>query len=287
MKNINNIFGMTTLVAAVFVSWSSLANAQESSHEKMSADEVAKELANPNTNLGFLAFQMDYVRYQGDLPNADGQSGYKLNFQPSLPYSLGDGTNFFLRPLIPVFSSQPVPVGPGEFEQSDVELGDISLDAAIGKTMSNGVILVGGVVATLDTATDDALGLGQYLAGPEVLIGKGSSWGFYGLLLTHQWDIGGDDDFDTSITGGQYFFTYNLKNAWQIQMQPTFSYNHEAESGDRWTFPLGIGVSKTIKVGNMPLKLSVQYWQYVEQADAFGPDYQIRFQIAPVVPLPW
>lgn len=31
----------------------------------------------------------------------------------------------------------------------------------------------------------------------------------------------GDNDFDTSITGGQYFFTYNLKNAWRIQIVPT------------------------------------------------------------------
>jgi hypothetical protein len=32
-------------------------------------------------------------------------------------------------------------------------------------------------------------------------------------VVTHQWDVGGDDDFDTSITGGQYFFTYNLEDA--------------------------------------------------------------------------
>ena len=33
------------------------------------------------------------------------------------------------------------------------------------------------------------------------------------LLL---WDIAGDDDFDTSITGGQYSYAFNLKNGWQI-----------------------------------------------------------------------
>ena len=108
-----------------------------------------------------------------------------------------------------------------------------------------------------------------------------------GVLLTHQWDIAGEDSFNTSITGGQYFFTYNLKNAWQVQMMPTFSYNHEAASGDELTFPLGVGFAKTVVFGKTPVKFNLQYWHYVEAPDAFGPDWQVRFNITPVVPLPW
>ena len=267
----------------------------------MSAAEVAQELANPNTALGFMAFPMDYISYTGDLPEAGGRDAYRVSFQPSIPYPLGNGVNLFVRPLIPVLIDQPVPIvadtpigatenglaAPGvRFEDSGTELGDISFDIAIGKTFSSGMVVIGGVVGTLDTATDDAIGLGQTLLGPEFLVGKGGAWGFAGLLVSHQWDVAGDSDFDTSITGGQYFYTYNLKNAWQIQAQPTWSYNHEAE-GEKWTFPLGIGIAKTTAVGKTPLKFSLQYWHYIEQSDAFGPDYQIRFQVAPVVPLPW
>ena len=54
-----------------------------------------------------------------------------------------------------------------------------------------------------------------------------------------------------------------------------------------WTFPLGIGVSKTTMVGKTPLKFSFQYWYYVESQDTFGPQHQVRLQIAPVVTLPW
>ena len=60
-----------------------------------------------------------------------------------------------------------------------------------------------------------------------------------GVLISHQWDIAGEDDFDTSITGGQYFYTFNLNDGWQINGSPTFSYNHEASSGNEWTLPLG------------------------------------------------
>ncbi len=70
-------------------------------------------------------------------------------------------------------------------------------------------------------------------------------------------------------------------------MMPTFSYNHEAASGQELTFPLGIGVSKTVVIGKTPWKFGLQYWNYIEKPDAFGPDQQIRFNVTPVVPLPW
>lgn len=291
------------MAAALSLAFSGAVQAEGESAKKMSSEEIAKELANPNTSLAFLAFPMDYVSYKGDLPGANSQESYKISFQPSMPYPLGNGVNFFLRPLIPVYNDQPVPVVAGtdiltgdgndfttqsqNFSSTGWELGDISFDAAIGKTFSNGMVMIGGVVGTLDTATNDDIGLGQTLLGPEFLLGKGGKWGFVGVLINHQWDVAGDDDFDTSVTGGQYFYTYNLKDAWQIQAQPTFSYNWEADNGNEWTFPLGIGISKTTALGKTPMKFSLQYWQYVEQPDPFGPDWQVRFQVAPVVPLPW
>jgi hypothetical protein len=274
------------------------ASAEEGAPPSPSAEEIAAQLANPNATLGFLAFPIDFVQYQGSALDADDQSAWKLGFQPSIPYPLNESTNLFVRPLIPVFVDQPVPVIGGEsippgdasaadFSSTGWQLGDISFDAAIGKTFDNGMVLFAGVVGTLPTATDNRVGLDQYLLGPEFFIGRGAEWGFLGILLTHQSDVAGTEQYDTSITGGQYFYTVNLKNAWQIQAQPTFSYNHEAESGNRWTVPLGVGISKTSVFGTTPWKFSLQVWKYVVSPDTFGPDYQIRFQITPVVPLPW
>ena len=268
------------------------------------ADAIARELANPNTSLGFLAVPIDYVSYKGDAEGADNEEAWRFNFQPVLPYPLAERTNLFFRPLIPIVVDQPIPftragdtpppddgdftIDDADFDSSGTELGDISFDIAIGHTFTNGVSVIGGMVGTLDTATDDRVGLGQTLLGPELAVTHATSWGLYGLLVTHQWDVAGDDDFDTSITGGQYFFTYNLKNGWQIQTSPTWSYNHEAASGEeKWTFPLGTGVSKTTKLGNTPVKFSLEYWHFIKQADAIGPDYQVRFKVTPVVPLPW
>ena len=119
------------------------------------------------------------------------------------------------------------------------------------------------------------------------MIGVIKKWGAAGVLVNHQWDVAGEDDFDTSITGGQYFYAINLGNAWQIAAGPGWSYNHEATSGNEWTLPLGIGLAKTAILGGRPWKFQVQYWNYVKSPDAFGPEHLVRFTVTPVINLPW
>ena len=258
----------------------------KSGQQEESAAEIAAELANPNTVLGTLNFNLDYVRYEGDLPDAEDQESVRLTFQPVLPYPIDKGLNFFARPAIPLIIKQDLPKA-GGYEDYGVDLGDIGFDAAIGKSFSNGLVLIGGLVGTLPTATDDALGKDQWMLGPEAFVGWVGKRGVLGVLVTHQWDVAGEDDFDTNLTGGQYFYTINLKEGWQIRSAPNFAYDHEAPSGQRWTFPLGIGVNKTWILNGTPCKFGLEYWHYVEQPDAFGPDWQVRLTVTPVVPLPW
>ena len=82
-----------------------------------------------------------------------------------------------------------------------------------------------------------------------------------GILLTHQWDVAGEDDFDTSITGGQYFYNFNLGKGRQIAAGPTFSYNHEARvttSGPyRWVsaFPRPLSRGAALEIRRAVLAL--------------------------------
>ena len=252
-----------------------------------SAAEMANKLANPTAALGSMANNLTYTSFDGDLPDADNQDGWTYLFQPSLPFPLESGANILFRPGIPVIFDTPVPAIGGGFESKGVELGDIPFDLAYGKTFKNGLMLLGGAAGTLPTATDDALGKDQWLLGPELLIGYIQKWGAIGALVNHQWDVAGDDDFDTSITGGQYFYAFNLGNAWQINAGPSWSYNHKAASGNKLTLPLGIGLAKTTFLGGRPWKFQVQYWNYVESPDSFGPKHVIRFTVTPVINLPW
>jgi hypothetical protein len=251
-----------------------------------SASEVAAALSNPNTVMGTLNTLFDVVGYDGDLQDAGSQRAFRATFQPSLPYPLSSASNLFVRPLVPVIFSQDVPTADG-FESKGVDLGDIGFDVFVARNLAGGAVVGGGVVGTLPTATDDALGLDQWLLGPEVLVAKVSKWGVLGLLVTHQWDVAGGDGDGTSITGGQYFYAVNLKNGWQINGSPVYSYNHKAASGNAWTFPLAVGVAKTKIIKGRPWKFNVQYWHYIASPDTFGPNHQIRIGISPVVALPW
>ena len=252
-----------------------------------SAAEVAAALSDPNTNMGSMNFQFDYIAYQGDIPGAGGAEAQRMLFQPSLPYKINETTNLFMRPAVPVIFSQDVPDPSGGFNSEGVDLGDISFDASLAKTLPGGFVVLGGLAGTLPTATNNKLGLDQWLLGPEAALAMVRPWGVAGILVSHQWDVAGEDDYDTSVTGGQYFYAINLGEGWQINGSPTFSYNHEAPNDDKWTFPLAFGVSKTLILAGRPWKLGVQYWHYLESPDTFGSDYQIRFSVSPVVKLPW
>jgi len=198
-----------------------------------------------------------------------------------------NGANLLFRPAIPVVLKAPLVQSNGTFRDSDVELADIGFDLAYGVTTKKGILALGGLFGSLPTATDDAVGSDQWRFGPEVLTGVIRKWGILGLLINHQWDVGGSNSTPTSITGGQYFYAIGLGGGKQLSAGPKFSYNHNAASGNKTTIPLGIGLSQTKIFKGRPWKFSLQYWYYVESPDLFGPKHTIRLSVAPVVQLPW
>jgi hypothetical protein len=143
-----------------------------------------------------------------------------------------------------------------------------------------------GAAGTLPTATSD-MGGDQWRLGPEVFGGIVRKWGVAGVLLSHQWDVGGSNDETHSVTGGQYFYAYGLGNGWQVASGPNFSYDWEADSDQAWTFPLGIGLAKTTALGNTTVKFQAQVQYFVEQPDAFGPEWLLKFSVTPVVKNPF
>jgi hypothetical protein len=70
-------------------------------------------------------------------------------------------------------------------------------------------------------------------------------------------------------------------------MGPTISVDWEANSGDKLTLPIGLGISKTIRIGKMPMKLRFEPQYSIVHPDDFGPVWNFRFQITPVLPNPF
>jgi hypothetical protein len=283
-------------------------------HEGKSADEVAKELSNPAGALASLVTSLEYTTYKGDLPDADDQDGWSFAFQPVLPFPVGDkGRRIIFRPLVPVPINQPVfdnelgvgkPIrvhsgshttyvipGIGEFEDGDINLGDISFDLVYaGTDMKNkhkGFLWGIGAAGTLPTATDDAFGGDQWRLGPEVFGGVIRKWGTLGAVVNHQWDVGGSNNDAHSVTAGQYFYAIGMGNGWQIASGPNFSYDWKADSDQALTLPVGLGLAKTVKFGATPVKFQAQVQYFVEQPDAFGPEWLLKFTVTPVIKNPF
>jgi len=255
--------------------------------QEKSADEIARELANPNNSLASLTFKNQYRFYTGDLPGADDQGNYTLLFQPTFPFSMkptaGGGTaNLFIRPAFPLLINQPVPkVINNSIEFDDVSaLGDIGFDIGYGVTEKTGLLWAIGMVGTLPTATDSDVAGKQLRLGPEALFAKFEKWGLYGIFPSHQWDVAGWSDGYYSNTQIQLLLKYLPGGGWSVGTTPIMNYDWKSED---WTIPLNLVAGKTVMFGNTPVKLELEINYYVEQPDAFGPQWMLGFNATPVV----
>jgi hypothetical protein len=244
-----------------------------------SAEEIAAKLANPNAPMASLTFRLQYRTFAGDAPGASSQDSTTLAFQPSFPFTLANGDVFFFRPNIPIQLSTPVPDPAGGFS-TESGLGDIVFDLAYGRTTKTGMLYAGGVVVSLPTATEDALGTDRYSLGPEFMIGKLSKKYVLGMFPSHLWDVGGSGNADVNVTNLQLFGTYLPGGGWNVGTSPILSYDHNS---DQWTIPLNFTFGKTVIWNGRPWKLSAEINYFVEKSDAFGPEWFIGFNVAPVV----
>ncbi|RLA37778.1 MAG: hypothetical protein DRQ64_09340, partial [Gammaproteobacteria bacterium] len=150
-----------------------------------SANEIAKELANPNTPLASLTFKFQQRSFEGDIPGADSQNGSIVLFQPSLPFPLESGKVVLFRPAIPILIAQPAFKGGSDWDDES-GIGDITFDLALASTnKETGLLTAIGIISTLPTATKDELGADRYTIGPEFLIGKISKNYVIGAFPNH------------------------------------------------------------------------------------------------------
>ena len=250
---------------------------------KPSANDIARELANPNTPLASLNFKSQFRLFDGDLVNADDQWSYNLLFQPSFPFALDNGDTIFFRPAIPLLVEQPV-FDPGKLDfDGETAFGDIVFDLAYGRTSESGLLTAFGLASTLPTASSSAFASGRWSIGPELLIGKLTPDYVLGIFPNHQWDMAGWSDNAVNLTTVQIFATLLPGDGWNFGSSPIMSYDWSAE---QWNIPLNLNVGKTVVMGGKPWKLSAEVNYYIERSDAFAAEWMIGINMSPVVENP-
>ena len=287
-------------------------------HEQ-SLDEINNKLNNPGADLAQLRFKFTWNQFKGDLgrpaplwqrlrqlrprqqirnflrlkrssrgEGASSQNSLVMLFQPVVPFKLHDGGSLILRPTIPVVWQPYYNAGPRGFDEQ-FGLGDSQIVGFYSRTnMKKGYMWGVGAAMQFPTHTDDSLGKDQFQMGPAGFAGLMGKWGSAGLFPQHLWNIGGSNDGYTASTALQLWYWFNVGGGYQVGGSPIVTYDWaEDDSDEAWTVPVNLGVAKTIKVGELPIKLSLEAIYYIEQPDSFGPHWGLQLTIAPVIPNPF
>jgi hypothetical protein len=250
------------------------------------SDAVARELSNPATSLASLGNKFEWRRYDGDLPDAKDQDGFRYVFQPVLPFQRQNGDKIIFRPAFNVPIDEPFfDAGNGSFDNGG-GFGDIGFDLVYAPKAEGKFVYGVGAVGGLPTGTNDDLRSDNWTLGPEFFGAYIDDWGLVGGLLTHSWKVAGDGP-PTSLTSLQYFYFLSLGEGWQVGAGPTATYDWEASSGDHWIIPVGMGIAKTTTVLGLPVKFNVEVDYSVVRQDTFGPEWLIKFNITPVIKNPF
>lgn len=237
-------------------------------------EQLAKLLSNPIANLISFPIQADFDENIG---SADEGSGWRINIQPVIPFTLNKKWNLISRTILPVLDQEDIPMqGMGESGIGDIVQ---SFFFSPQEPTSNGFIWGVGPVFLLPSASDDALGGEKWGVGPTGVILKQDGPWTYGGLANHIESVAGDDKRDDiSLTLLQPFLTYRTKTNTTFVLENQSTYDWENEE---WAVPINFSVQQIIKLGKLPLQIGVgvRYWVVSTDhgADGWGARLQVTF----------
>ena len=247
-------------------------HAAESASSQTASDEsteLAKKSQNPVADMISIPFQNNVFFGAGQKHAPI----YNMNIQPVIPFKLNEDWNLITRTVIP-FISQP-----SQFNgmDSSTGFGDINPTFYFSPSKPSEWIWGIGPTLQLPTHTDDELGSDKWCVGPAVVVLRMQGQWVYGALLNNLWSVGGSGDKVNKFLI-QPFVNYNLPKGWYLTASPIITADWEAQSGQKWTVPLGGGIGRIIKMGKLPVNISLAAFSNVITPD-YGPDWSLRFQI--------
>ena len=261
------------LIAAVIVTAPVVLAGEEG---EASEEELAKQVQNPVANLISVPFQNNINFDVG--PGGNTQN--ILNIQPVYPVSLDEEWNLITRTIFPLIN-QPAFL-PGD--DREFGLGDIQFSAFLSPAKPKGFIWGAGPVFQFPSATDDALGQEKWAAGPSAVVLKMDGPWVYGALINNIWSFAGDDDrahLNQMLI--QPFLNYNMEDGLYLTSSPIITANWKADSGNKWTVPVGGGIGKITRFGKLPVNFQVAGYYNVE-SPRYGAEWQLRLQLQMLFP---
>ena len=233
------------------------------------AEALAKKSQNPIADM--MSVPLQYNWYTGGA----GGTVRVLNIQPVVPVQLNKEWNLITRTIIPLMS---VPTSTGKTVSG---AGDSNISFFFSPRTSGSTTWGVGPIVQLPTASDTRFGTKTYGAGPTAVIVKMDKQWVYGGLVNY---IGSFDKSSsgqyTSLLYIQPFVNYNLphRRGMALSFSPGITCDYTRASGDRWTVPIGMGVSQMLKIGAQPASISVgAYYNAIRPENAAVWNYRFQF----------
>lgn len=245
------------------------ARAQEPPKDEGDAAALAQKIQNPLASLISLPLQANYNLGVGPYE----RTLYNLNVQPVIPYNF-EKWNLITRTIIP-FNS--VPRGQTD---SVFGVGDTSLSLFLSPADAGNVTWGVGPAFLLPTASNEVvLGSNKLSMGATgVLFVSVGKWTM-GAVASNVWSVAGDSSRDdVNFFSAQWFLNFNVGKGWAIGTAPILTADWTASSGNQWTVPWGVQISKVTHFGSRPVNLLIGYYKNAKHPTG-GADSQVRFQL--------
>lgn len=224
---------------------------------EVNTSDIAKKLANPIANMISVPLQYEFSRGLG---RNQGGSEQTLLFQPVMPFNLGGGDTFIVRPIVAGVREISVQ-GPNGQPFSGYGIASVTLESFYAPNTNSSWIWGIGPYAVSPSGNSGKFGSQQTGAGvTAVVLNRDGPW-TYGLLGFQSWSVGGNPTFGTQNNlFGEPFVSYTTPKAWTFSAQMQAQYNYDAH---RTTNPLYVGVSKVAVFDGVPISFGAGPIYYV------------------------